>query len=240
MKRFYVLFALVLMLWPLPAAAQNADMAAFSYTLQSLNRTPISQSPRFKSEQDMLALRALDVNRQLVGQLEDVRVDDSGALTAIVSEINMAGRDTPLVRSAVNTIAYADDASAFIIPLADITGSGGANGNNEPVSAEDLAAIAPAAGGSGRDFSLRAMIGAEVRSDTGRWLGEVKHVMFDEQAAGITALVLQDVPGARRYTEIALPFDPAMVTVRDDFGAIEFRVHSDAAGILTRFARDNR
>lgn len=215
-----------------PATAQD-NLAQFENRLNGLNQTQITLSPRYKTDFEVFAMRVLDSNRQLVGRVEDIKLDDSGAMVGLVSEINNVGRKNRTVENEVfEVVTYQGITNSFEIPLGfDAT---------EDTSPEVLAAIAPAAGGQGSILSLRAMIDADVRNDGGRWLGKVKNIVFDNEARRIEAIVIDDVPGARRYQEIALPFDPEQVKVVSDYGRIEFRVEAAAAKLVTDFAKENR
>ncbi len=226
-NRFLIL---VFILIASPAFAQS-EAEQFTNQLHGLNQTKITFSTRFKSDQDIFSMRVLDVNRQLVGSVEDIKIDESGALVKLISEINRVGRKTNIVQSESYEVTFHEDISSFEIPLVYDAA--------QDVSPEALAAITPAAGG-GSIFSLRAMIGAEVHSRSGRWLGVVKNVMFDEQAQAVKALVIEDVPGARRYTEIALPFDPAQIKMTSDYGRVEFRIEPIAAKAIIDLAKKNR
>lgn len=224
-------FLMVMLLFAsLPAMAQSGA-EQFGAELQSLNRTKITFSPRFKSDHEMFSMRILDPNRQLIGKVQDLKIDESGAIVKLVSEINRIGRTPNIIQSEAYEITFHEDISSFEIPL-HYDGA-------QDVSPEALAAITPAAGG-GHIFGLSAMIGAEVRSDSGRWLGTVKNVMFGENAKTIKALVLEDVPGARRYTEIALPFDQEQIKMVTDYGRVQFRVKPAAFIVTTNFAKKNR
>ncbi len=213
-----------------PSFAQNT----FENQLYLLNQTEITFSPRFKTDQDIFAMRVLDPSRQLIGKIEDMRVDENGGLVKLVSEINRVGRHENIVQNDAYEVTFHEDISAFEIPLVLSP-----EDRKQDDSPEALAAIAPAAGG-GHLYSMKAMIGAEVRNDGGRWLGVVKNVVFDEKAEMIEALVLEDVPGARRYTHIALPYDPREVKIIDNYGRVQFRVAPSAAKAVTDFAKARR
>lgn len=214
----------------LPPAAR-AETRDFRAALETLNRTPAMNSPQFKTWDEIFALRVIDGNRQLVGAVEDVRVNADGSLTALVTRIRNVGRREKLVESAAEAVVFHKDISAFEIPFAP--------GGAVPVDEKDLSDVSPAAGG-GLLYSLRAMKGTELRDTGGRWLGSVKSVLLDSGAAGIQALVLQDVPGADRYRDIAIPFDPARLTVNPRFGHIQFRLTPEAAQDLTEYAKGLR
>jgi len=231
--RYYltiIIMCFAFMLGAAPVQAQDS-LAAFQSRLNGLNQTQITLSPRYKTEQQMFDMRVIDGTRQLVGRVEDIRIDEGGLVAGLVSEINNVSRDESIVENEAFELSFHEDISAFEIPL-------GLDATQE-VSAESLAAITPAAGG-GHVYSLKSMIGADVLSHSGRRVGEVKHVVFDGAGEKIAALVLQDVSGAPRYRSIAVPFDPMLVEMRNDYGRIEFRMDRAAAKAVGDFARKNR
>jgi len=226
--RKYILTAAMLALISAPAVAQD-DI--FMSKLLMLNQTQITRNPDMKTDDEIFQLKVLDSNRQLVGKIEDIKIDESGEVAKLVSEINKVGRRDNVVEHNAAEIQFHRGVNAFQVPLAYSA--------PEEVSPESLAAIAPAAGDS-KIYSLKEMVGAEVLSNEGRYLGKVKHVMFDENAHDIRALVLEDVPGARRYTDIAIPFDSREIGMTTAFGDFQFRLAQDAAVTLTDFAKDHR
>ena len=213
------------------AQTMDDSLIEFENRLDVLNQTPITQSLRYKTDQNMFAMRVIDSNRQVVGSVEDVKFDEGGVLVSLVSEINNVGRRTKVVEHETYQMTFHDQMNAFEIPLS--------LKNTPEVSAQALAEISPSAGG-GKIIGLKGMLGAEVRSRDGRWLGEVANVVFDEKAEKVIALVLQDVPGASRYKKIAMPFVARQIEVIDRFGRAEFRVERAAAIKLTEFAEQTR
>lgn len=228
MKHLLIAATSLLLFTACPAAAQDSQ---FENQLQLLNQTPASRNPAFLNWDAMFSMKILSANRQLIGNVEDIKVDESGALVGLVSEVNRLDRGEQVVQNQAHEIKFHEGINSFEIPLAF--------SETPDTAPEALAAIAPAAGG-GQTLSLRAMKGAEVRSQDGRWLGTVKDVVFDEQAQAVQALVLEDVPGARRYTEIAIPFNTGAIEPISDFGDIQFRVDRAAAQTVMDFARDRR
>lgn len=229
MMKTLIIAAFALLLFAAPVRAQQ-DISPLEAQLYLLNQTPATQNPQFLTWQQMFSMKILSSNRQLIGRVEDIKVDESGALVKLVSTVNQLNRGEQIVENDINQIAFHEPINAFEIPLVFA--------ETPEVSPESLAAIAPAAGG-GDILSLKAMKGAEVRSADGRWLGVVRDVVFDEQAQAVQALVLEDVPGARRYTEIAIPFDENVEPV-SDYGTIQFRVKREAAQTIMEFARGRR
>ncbi|GEM_PF-1645777 len=232
MIKTHIIAALIALLLfvPLPAIAQG-NISRFENKLYLLNETPASRNPQFLNWQQMFSMKVISGNRQLVGKVEDITVDESGAFTGLVSEINKLNRNEQVMKHQAYEIKFHEPINAFEIPLV--------LADKQDVSPEALAAIAPAAGG-GKILSLKAMKGAEVKSRAGRRLGVVKDVVFDEQVQAIQALVLENVPGANRYAEIAIPYDAEQITAVSDYGRIEFHIKNAAAATVTDFAKGRR
>jgi len=231
-KYIFSCFFIIGFIFTAPLQAQDSE-AQYMNQLQLLNQTPIARSPLHKTDQDMFSMRVIDKNRQLVGKVADIAFDESGAMVKLVSDINRIGRRESIVRNDAFEVIFHEDISAFEIPLVL------SPGDVRDISPEALAAIAPAAGG-GSVYSLKAMLGADVRSRDGRWVGIVKNVIFDEQGQAIRALLVEDVPRARRYKDIALPFDPQQIKVNSDYGRVEFRAEPAAAKAIMDFAKSSR
>ena len=230
MKQFLMLFCVaVIAALPVPAKAQSADQ--FAAQIAQLNRTPASRNPSFQTSQRIFSLRVLDTNRQWVGDVADLKIDEAGLVAEVVGNIDRVGNGEQLIRRPRTQVSYLDPISSFIVPL---------NGTAVVTSPEALAAIAPAAGNGGKVYSFKAMKGAEVRATRGSWVGVVKDLLVNEDMESVQALVLEDVPGAGRYTEIAVPYDPRHVSINNDYGRIEFRLTPEAAKAVTDYARKNR
>ena len=233
-RQVWVIFFLtVFTLACIPASAyaqQNAEQ--FAMHLQLLNRTPATRNPQFKTWQNIMDARVLDGNRQLVGSLEDLKIDENGSVSELVSEISWVGDKNEIVKHPIGETTFLSGKNFFEVPLS-------VNADNRVTSPEALAAIAPAAGG-GKLYSFKAMKGAQVLNTGGNWVGIVKDLLIDDEMRAVQALVLEDVPGARRYTEIAIPFDTEHISVNTRYDRIEFRLNPAAAKAVTDFARDSR
>lgn len=213
-----------------PSWAQG-DLTQFENDLHTYNQTQMTLSPRYKSEQKMFAMRVVDKSHQIVGKVDDIKIDEGGTLAKLVSQINRIGRYDNTVENDAYQVSFLDNISAFQVPV-KVDGS-------QDVSPEALAAVSPAAGG-GNLYSLKGMIGADVRRDSGPWVGQVKHVIFNEDGDKIIALMIENVPGASHYKEYAMPFDPQLVSMRGDYGDVEFRVNNDAAKAVEDYAEAHR
>lgn len=231
MRRFSgILLAGLLLLSPVTARAQN-DVEAFTAAIVSLNATPATRNPAYETYQQALNKKVLDTNRQWVGGVADLKIDQDGAVAEVVSEINQQGQRDYTVRNQAGSYEFLKNINAFVMTLP---------AGNVVTTPEALAAIAPAAGNGGEVYSFRAMKGAEVYNAAGNFVGSVKDVLVGDDMQVIRALVLENVPGARRYTEIAVPFDPAHVSFNTRFNRFEFRMSPEAAKAVTDYARERR
>ena len=229
-KYLVVIFLIGIFCWNLPAQAQEG-LGQFEVDLRLINQTPAVRNPRFVTDTQIFDLRVADTNRTLVGKPDDLMIGPAGQPQIIVSEITRVGRERRTVQHNYDRVEYLEQMSAYEIPLIY-------EANNE-ISPQAQAALSPSMDAS-KMFSLRGMKGAEVYTIDGRWIGKVTDILFDEQLTGIEALVVQNVPGARRYDEIAIPFDPGLVSIRHNYGVVEFRVHPAAGQVLMEYGRAQR
>ncbi|MCB9990112.1 MAG: PRC-barrel domain-containing protein [Rhodospirillales bacterium] len=230
MKYIVSFFCIICIIFSAGQASAQQGAEAFAANIAALNRTPASRNPVFQDFNRVFTLRVLDTNRQWAGDVADLKIDGTGAVTQVVGNINRVSTDRGLVTKSVGDLTFMDDISSFVMSLESLPEN----------SAEALAAITPAAGGDGKVYSFKAMNGAKVYNTQGKWVGVVKNLMLDKEMNGIEAIVLEDVPGARRYTEIAIPFDPDHVTVNAHYEEIELRLDPAAAKAVTDFAKDHR
>ena len=175
--------------------------ASFVMDMKLLNRTPGARNPDFKSlHSEIFRSRTLDSNRQLVGALKDLKIDESGTIVKIISEITWVRGKPREIEHFPAEVVFMEGKNAWEVPLLF---------EGEAVmSPEMLANIAPAAGG--KVYQIRDLFGADIRSDSGRMVAEVKDVLLDREATKIEALLITSVAGASHYDEITVPFDGNM------------------------------
>ena len=198
-----------------PAAAQSNDPALLS-SIDRLNATPAVRSPDFKENGYIFSTRILDTNRQLVGYVRDMLIYSSGEMAYVDGEITRARSGSPRRLYAADNVTFLEDISSWEVPLENF---------NDNISRNNL-------------FELQAMVGAEVKDISGGWVGKVKYVLMDKEARIIKGLVLNEVPGASRYDDVAIPFMTEYVTIMKRYDRIEFRLDRAMAQTVKDFARE--
>ena len=143
-------------------------------------------------------------------------VYSSGEMAYVDGEITRARSGSPRRLYAADNVTFLEDISSWEVPLENF---------NDNVSRNNL-------------FELQAMVGAEVKDISGGWVGKVKYVLMDKDARIIKALVLNEVPGASRYDDVAIPFMTEYVTIMKRYDRIEFRLDRAMAQTVKDFARE--
>ena len=198
-----------------PVSAQSNDPALLS-SIDRLNATPAVRNPDFKDNDYIFSTRVLDNNRQLVGYVRDTLMYTSGELAYIDGEITRSSDGRPRRLYAANDITFLGSVSSWEVPL---------DNYKENVNRNNL-------------FEMKAMVGAEVKDIGGGWVGKVKYVLLDKEARVIEALVLNEVPGAGRYDDVAIPFMTEYVTIMKRYDRVEFRLDRAMAQSDRDFARE--
>lgn len=231
-KSLVMILTAALLMLAVPAQAQDENLAT---TLRLLNQTPARRNPNFVSIETIKTMRILDTNRQFVGYVTDLTLDDFGTITGIGGEISRLINKTVTVYKPYDAVAYLPEASSFQMPLIANKDTQELEG---PSSAQALAQTAESV--SGKVYTVEDLMGAEVFARGGRYMGKIVNLLFDREVTALQAIILQEIPQARRYDEIAIPFNRRIFEFSDSFGTLTLQMDPGASEILKEFAQTRR
>lgn len=215
MKKFVSLIIAVLLLINLPAQAQD-----FTGQLTLLNQSPPERNPDFKRAQDIFDMHIVNDNRQLIGDVADLTVNQNGEVVFLTGLINWESGDEYTIIKPYEEVIFHEPVSAFQIPF---------SGDKETVTRLEA---------DENTVSIKRLLDKELRSVTGRNMGVIRTILFNDDVTAVRALVLENVPRAGRYERIAIPFDSAYLEIGRRYGEKVLYLKRIEAGELIDYARE--
>lgn len=230
MTRYFTLFiagALVLAsaLSISNAAAQSADN--YLEVLKQLNKTNVIQSNQYRTTDELLRREIVDSKNKVVGELNDVIVNDNGSIASMQVNFNRLrlGSDIFLNMNDVNVDSMG---TSYRLGMAEE--------EIDNMIPQLLAGVETAAGNEDT-HSVRRIIGSRIKDQSGRTIGEVDNVLFDAQGRRALALYISMKLLSLRGQNMAVPFNSAQF---DNFGEKqELIVSNDQAEAMVRYAEEN-
>ncbi len=218
-----ILLILLSFFMVLPAA--NAQNYGETYQqIQDLNIGNPANGQRFDRVDQVLKRKVQDRKSNVVGTLHDILLSPNGYVDSIQVEFDRLQKREKI------DMNYSDAAikavpSAYILTLYS-------KEEVEELYPTLLANIQTAAGAEDI-YSAKNIIGAVVRTDTGRVMGKVENVLFDNQGDRARALYVK-MSGSNR-SEIAMPFSIAKFDFAN--GRKDILISEEQAKALTDYAR---
>lgn len=225
MIRLIAIFIIVFsVLAPAAAFAQDSDYTGFMQRLARANRIQPMQNPEYKNGTDILNWRILDRTNKVVGEVNDMVLNDSGAIASVEVDFNRLRLGE----------AYLDYRTLRLRPAT--------NGYVMGFNAEQISTLYPtmlsqietAAGPDAEAVSMKDLIGATVRSDDGRTLGEVENVFFTGNGTRAAALYVGMSYKMHRGKAAAVPFDLVSYNI-GRFNGVNVVMSADQADALIDF-----
>jgi sporulation protein YlmC with PRC-barrel domain len=218
-----------------PLAQAQISTAEFNNQIALLNQTPVRRNPRLMTDEKLFDFRIIDSNSQLVGNLSDLIVSPSGKIERIGSLIKTMVKEPRVIYKKYTPEQYREDISAFEVPIVI---SEQPSEREENSTAAALASLEPSSGGS--SYSIKDMVGKDLTTPDGRFMGKIKNIVFNDKVTRIEALLLEDIPSARRNKEIAMPYIEGDITFIERFGNLEINLSYERADDLKEYARSFR
>lgn len=196
------IIAVLLMLTP-PASAQSVPGALSK--ISELNKSDLTQNPRYETGEDILSRKMVNADNQVVGTIQNVIVAANGRVDALEVSFDRLRLQTPVYLDFAD-LNIGTTVSSYKLDFED----------NQIVSLypELLAGIETAAG-SENIYSLKALQGLPLRSETGRLLGRVEDLVFDNNGEFVRAYSVSSQITGSRGRRLSLPFDSVSISSTD-------------------------
>lgn len=176
----------LLLLYTLPAAAQETGDANFALSLAEYNAVNPKQSDLYMRGSRVLDGRVFDAQNRVLGEVQDVVFDTGGNIVSIQADLSRISRgqsDLPLNYSALQIRAVQ---GGYLLAQATATNK------LEDVMAQILSSSSPASGNAVQGLLGTAdLIGSPVASDRNVRIGVVEDVVFQSGGAQVYALLLR-------------------------------------------------
>lgn len=224
---FLTLAAIIMALSP--AYAQDFGFNNALQTINKVNSYRPEKSPKHQGAADILKDRILDSRNRVVGNVNDVILSRNGSIKLIDTDFDRLKLGTD------NLIISYDDFN--VRPVSNGYKMSYTDDQIEEVFPELLANIATAAGeGSETAFSLKKIVGAEVKSKDGRKLGTVQDVLFDSLGGRAELIFVGMDYKSARGEGVAIPFNVAKYDAT--YKAVSLTVPNDMADAMIEYAKE--
>lgn len=223
-------FTLVLMLAlpaQVPAYANELGYMGYLEQLGRLNAYSPEQSPRHERSEEVLTDRITDSKNAVMGEVRDVILNQQGAITML---------DVELDRLKMGSDRMTLDYTAMAIEPA---GNGYKLGLDKGQIVElfpTLLANIPTASGGDDMISTQNLIGKTVKSESGRKIGLVEDVLFDQLGGKAELLFVSMKYSGLRGQGVAIPFNAARYDANGKY--ITVTVNDDMAKAMRDVAKD--
>lgn len=208
---------------PLHADTSNRSLE----TLNKLNYMQPLQNPEYRTGDKLLNGRILDRKNKVVGELHDILLTPGGEVSSIAVEFN---------RLRLGAEVYLGYNDLQINPVSNGYALGLDDGQIKDAYPNMLAGIESAAGNSDI-FSVRKIVGANVKARDGRNLGTVDQVLFTGNGARAEALYVAMKYGTLRGEGVAIPFGSTRIGYKD--GQVSILVGDDVADSMIAIAKND-
>lgn len=211
------------------AFAQDLGFNNALQTINKVNSYRPEKSPKHQGSQDILKDRILDSRNRVVGNVNDVILSRNGSIKLIDADFDRLKLGTDQL------IINYDDFS--IRPVSNGYKMSYTDDQIEEVFPELLANIATASGeGSETAFSLKKIVGADVKAKDGRKLGKVQDVLFDSLGGRAELIFVAMDYKSARGEGAAIPFNVAKYDT--DYKSVIATVPNDMADAMIQYAKD--
>jgi sporulation protein YlmC with PRC-barrel domain len=192
----FLMTALLALLFAMPAHGVNYSPAF--QRLTEFNRAKPLQNPHYEHLGDVLDRRVLDNKNKVVGEVRDILVTQNGSIDSIRVDFDRLRLGSPV---------FLNYNSMRIQPSADAYSVGFRDSEIAEIYPSLLADMATAAGSDEDVFDVRALKGAQVHDNTGRILGKVDEILFNEKGSRVEALYVSMSYGKLNGESLAIPFN---------------------------------
>lgn len=222
-----LIFAFALCAIVQPAQAQEYNRALEMIT--QLNKIDPQQNPGLDSADEILKRRVLDQKNKVVGDVLDIVIKDNGSITAMQVDFNRL-RLGPEV----------------FLNYRDMNARPTTNGYSLGFNDEQLTTLYPtflsnieaAAGSEEEAYSVRKLLGTQVKAEDGRKIGLVEDVLFAANGGRVEAFLVSMQINNLRGRELAVPIDMAKIET-STFGR-SLVVRDIQADAMIDYADDDR
>ncbi|GJL85758.1 MAG: hypothetical protein DHS20C02_15330 [Micavibrio sp.] len=196
--RLFILIATLMVLSAMPSIAQ-AQSAYNQYmeTLSELNRIDPMQRSSYERADKILRRRVLDNKNKVIGEVNDIILSSNGSIESLYVDFNRL-RLGPAVYLNYRQMNISSVSNGYALAFDD--------NQMENIYPDLLANIATAAGEDEDDTSVKNVVGATVKSEDGRKIGEVKNVLFSANGGRAEVLYLAMAFGVLRGQKVGLPY----------------------------------
>lgn len=174
--------------------------------LAELNRMTPLQNPDFNTATQVLDRTVLDRKNRTIGDVKDALLNQNGTVTTLIVNFNRLRLPSDAYIN-YSELVNRPTTDGYILSVDDDT--------IEEHYPEMLANIATAAGEDAEEMTSTAnLIGAPVKTESGRTIGVVEEVLFDKDGDLAKALYLNMKVGMIRGDHVAVPF--SMFDLKDN------------------------
>lgn len=227
-KRVFILFsAFALFCMPVQVSAQNAGYTQFLEILNDVNRIDATQNRSYDSHEKILKKRVMDNKNKVVGEVRDVILTPNGSIAALAVEFNRLRLSQEVflnygdmqIRTASNgyVMGFDDDQIEDIYPTL-------------------LSNIETAAGEDTDRYSVSSIIGAPVKDEEGRYIGNVKKVMFGKRGSRAELLYIALAHSFMRGRHVSIPYSAAKAKPKGN--EMELFVSKEQADAILDYAKN--
>ncbi len=191
--------------------------------LTTLNRIQPLQRPEFDQSRDILNRRVIGRKNKVLGEVEDVLLNDNGNITALQVELDRLGHTGQPVYLNYNASGAEPVTRGYMLGYA-----------KEEVEKlyPTLLANVETAGGEENIYSLKKLPGTEIRTPDGTRIAQVSDVLFAARGDRAQALY---ITLSQNGKSLAIPFNLAEIT--HDGGQLKATVTQEQADAITAFAK---
>lgn len=223
---FTLFFLLTTMLVQL-AQASELRLSPFYDALSDMNSMPALQRPSFKQGGDILADNILDSKSRVIGEIDDVIVSSDGSVYSVAAEFDrLALRQSVFMR--FDSLQMKGISNGYRI--------GFDREQIEDIYPTLLADIETAAGSDASQFSLSSFEGGRLKSESGRSIGDISEVLFDEFGERAQAVFVTSKFRGLKGETVAVPFDQGRFESRGS--KTDVILDNKSSDILIQFLRD--
>lgn len=197
MSRLFLMICAAIFLFPISAGAQSFNPVVES--LITLNRVNPVQNPEYDRSRDILNRRILDRKNRVIGEVKDVLLKDSGGISSLNVDLNRLHLGSNIFLN-YRSMRVKSESNSYTV---------GFSGDQIEEFYPQLLADTETAAGGEDIFSVRRLLGVEVKAHDGRRLGQVEDVLFGARGTRAEALYITMKYGMLRGEKIAIPFSMA-------------------------------
>lgn len=225
MKNITIATFAAVLCFAIPQNAMAQDISRSLEQLSAVNEINPRQNPNLEGSERILDRNILDRKNKVVGEVQDITIKTNGTIDSIVTAFD---------RLRLNNTVYLNFRNMRIRPTEDGYALAMDSEEIEDFYPNLLADIATASGAEDETFSTKNMIGAKLKAEDGRNLGEIREVLFGLNGTRVTALLAEINIGTTRGDLVAIPFRTMELT--QNYSKITATVSDEMADAIIEVA----